>query len=298
MQIGIFLPTTEIDPSPQTLKAFTQAVENMGYDYITTADHVLGAPHAGRTPPLWGPYTEKDNFHEAFLVFAFLSGISERLEFATSVLVLPQRQTALVAKQSADLAVLSENRFRLGVGVGWNYLEFDALAQDFTTRGARIEQQIALLRELWGKELVTGRAGPESIERAGIAPRPSRPVPVWLGGYADVALRRAARLADGFCVPGIAESESRLRLLQGYLREHGRDPTTFPTELIMTPPKGPDQGDWPRDRPSFISGTADTVARWKGLGGTHAAIATYWMGLESLSEHLAYAEKAINVARQ
>jgi probable F420-dependent oxidoreductase len=270
----------------------------MGYDYIAAADHVLGGPHAGRTPPLWGPYTEKDNFHDAFVLFAFMSGISERLEFASSVLVLPQRQTALLAKQSADLAVLSENRFRLGVGVGWNYVEYDALAQDFTKRGARIEQQIALLRELWNKELVTESVGLEVIDRAGIAPRPSRPVPVWLGGYADVALRRAARLADGFSIPGIAESESRLRRLQGYLRDQGRDPATFPTELIMTPPKGSDQGDWPRNRPKFISGTADTVAQWEELGGTHVGIATYWMGLESLAEHLTYAEKALIAAQR
>jgi probable F420-dependent oxidoreductase len=279
------------------LKAFSLAVEDMGYDYIAMADHVLGAPHAGRTPPLWGPYTEKDNFHDAFVAFAFVAGITERLEFATSVLVLPQRQTALLAKQSADLAVLSDNRFRLGVGVGWNYVEYDALAQDFTKRGARIEQQISLLRELWSQELVTDNVGLESIDRAGIAPRPSRPVPVWIGGYADVALQRAARLADGFSIPGIARSESRLRQLQSYLRDHGRDPATFPTELIMTAPKGPDQGDWPRDRPSFISGTADTVAQWEELGGTHVGITTYWMGLESLSDHLAYAEKAISVAR-
>src|SRR5262249_52891598 len=157
----------------------------------------LGAVHEDRIPPLWGPYDENDPFHDPFVLFAYLAGRTERLAFVTGVLVLPQRQTALVAKQAADLALLSGDRFRLGVGVGWNPVEYTGLGQDFATRGLRLDEQIGLLRRLWGEPVVSFEGRFDAIDRAGTVPRPRRLIPIWLGGWVEAALRRAARLGDG-----------------------------------------------------------------------------------------------------
>jgi probable F420-dependent oxidoreductase len=293
MKLGIYFPSTELDPRPEVVQEFTRAVDAMGYDYVVTADHVLGAPH-DREPPMWGPYDQRDAFFDPFLLFSYMASVSERLEFATSILVLPQRPTVLVAKQVADLAVLSGDRFRLAVGVGWNYVEFAALAQDFSRRGARMDDQLAMLRRLWTEELVTGAVGDEVIDRAGLNPRPSRPVPVWLGGYADPALRRGARVGDGFSFGGVIDDvEPMQRRLQELLAEYERDPAGFGTELVMVSPPAEGQGRWPRDRPSFLGGMMDTVERWSGIGGTHLAVTTYWMGFEHLHQHLDYAQRAI-----
>jgi probable F420-dependent oxidoreductase len=299
VKLGIYFPSTELALKGATLREFTRAVDAMGYDYVVTADHVLGTPHEGREPRLWGPYTEHDAFLDPFVLFSHMAALSDRLEFATSIMVLPQRQTALVAKQAADLAVLSDNRLRLAVGVGWNHVEFAALAQDFTRRGSRTDEQIAMLRRLWTEELVTGNVGDEVIDRAGLNPRPSRPVPIWLGGYAEVALRRGARVGDGFSFGGLVEEAAPMqRRVQELLGEFGRDPATFGSELVLvSPPPATAPGEkparWPRNRPRFLDGLADGVAQWAELGGTHLAVTTYWMELGDLADHLAYAEEAI-----
>jgi probable F420-dependent oxidoreductase len=299
MRIGIFFPSTDLPASPDVLREFSRAVEAMGYDYIVTGDHVLGAS-PDRKPRLWGPYTDSDRFHDPFVMLSFVAAVTERVELATSILVLPQRQTALVAKQAADLAILSGNRLRLGVGAGWNLVEFDGLGQAFPKRGARLGQQIPLLRALWADPLVTQGTDTEQVDRAGICPRPARPVPIWLGGYSDAALRRGAALGDGFTHAGllgdIAGVQQRLRR---FVEEQGRDWSGFPTELGLIPPVADDQAHqrWPRNRPSFLAGTADAVVGWRECGGTHVNIVTYFMGLESLREHLAYAEKALALAR-
>jgi probable F420-dependent oxidoreductase len=247
---------------------------------------------------MWGPYDENDAFFDPFVLFAYMASISERLEFATSVLVLPQRPTALVAKQVADLAVLSGNRFRLAVGVGWNFVEFAALAQDFTKRGARMDGQVEMLRRLWSEALVTGSVGDEVIERAGLNPRPARPVPLWFGGYSEPAMRRGARLGDGFTFGGLIDDVAPMRRRLGdLLVESGRDPSVFGTELVMTAAPGESQGRWPRNRPSFLPKMMDTVEQWSALGGSHLAVTTYWMSLGSLHDHLAYAEQAIRLIR-
>ena len=159
---------------------------------------MLGAVHADRTPPLTGPYTEHDPFHDPFVMFAYLAGITERIGFATGVLVLPQRQTALVARQAADVDLLSGGRLRLGVGVGWNHVEYEALGQDFRTRGARQEEQIELLRRLFTEPVVDFSGRFDRVDRAALVPKPARSIPIWLGGSGDAAFDRAARLADGF----------------------------------------------------------------------------------------------------
>ncbi|MEV8539634.1 TIGR03619 family F420-dependent LLM class oxidoreductase [Streptomyces sp. NPDC051572] len=298
MEHGIFFPSTELDSTPEVVRTFTRAVEDMGYDYILHGDHVLGAPH-DREPRMWGPYTEKDAFYDPFVLIGYMAAISTRISFATSVLILPQRQTVLVAKQAANVALLSGNRLRIGAGIGWNYVEYDALAQDFTRRGKRMDQQVTLLRRLWSEPVTIGEAGAERVDRAGLHPRPSEPVPLWLGGYADVALRRGVRVGDGFTFAGLIEEIApRQRVLHRMLVEEGRDPAGFPTELVMIPPPGPDQGRWPRNRPNFLGAMGDTVARWRELGGTHLGVITYWMGLNGLNEHLGFAEKALAIARR
>jgi probable F420-dependent oxidoreductase len=198
MQIGAVYPQIELGGDPVAVRRIGKAAEDLGFDYLLAYDHVLGAVHANRARPLTGPYTEHDPFHDPFVMFAYLAGITERIGFATGILVLPQRQTALVARQAADVDLLSGGRLRLGVGIGWNDVEYEALGQDFTTRGARQEEQIQLLRQLFTEPVVdfTGRF--DRVDRAALVPKPQRPIPIWLGGSSEAAFDRAARLADGF----------------------------------------------------------------------------------------------------
>src|ERR1700691_298391 len=198
MQIGIVYPQNEAGGDPGGVRRIGRLVEERGFDHLLAYDHVLGAVHADRTPPLTGPYSEHDPFHDPLVMFAYLAGVTERIGFGTGILVLPQRQTALVARQAADVDLLSGGRLRLGVGVGWNYVEYQALGQDFHTRGARQEEQIELLRRLFTEPVVDFSGRFDRIDRAALVPKPTRPIPIWLGGSGDMAFDRAARLADGF----------------------------------------------------------------------------------------------------
>src|SRR3954469_13238983 len=198
MQIGAVYPQNELRGDPSAVRRIGTVVEALGFDHLMAYDHVLGAVHAHRSPALPGPYTERDPFHDPFVMFAYLAAITERIGFATGILILPQRQTALVARQAADVDLLSGGRLRLGVGVGWSHVEYEALGQGFRTRGARQEEQIELLRRLFTEPVVdfTGRF--DRIDRAALVPKPTRPIPLWLGGSTDKAFNRAARLGDGF----------------------------------------------------------------------------------------------------
>jgi len=191
-------PQIELHGDPTAVRRFAGAVEALGFDHLLAYEHVLGAVHADRQPPLRGPYTERDPFHDPFVMFAYLAGITDRIRFATGVLVLPQRQTALVARQAADVELLSGGRLRLGVGVGWSPVEYEALGQDFHTRGARQEEQIGLLRRLFTEPVVDFSGRFDRIDRAALVPRPAGRIPIWLGGAGEKAFDRAARLADGF----------------------------------------------------------------------------------------------------
>src|SRR6266850_7961288 len=202
MQIGVVYPQIELGGDPDAVRRIGKAVEDLGFDYLLAYDHVLGAVHADRTPQLTGPYTERDPFHDPFVMFGYLAGITERIGLATGVLVLPQRQTVLVARQTADVGLLSGGRLRLGVGVGWNHVEYDALGQDFRTRGARQEEQIELLRQLFTEPVVAFKGRFDQVDRAAVLPKPPRPIPIWLGGSGEAAFDRAARLADGFIFIG------------------------------------------------------------------------------------------------
>ena len=197
MQVGVVFPQTEIGSDPGAIREYAQAAEALGYRHILAYDHVLGAGLANR--PDWrGPYNSATPFHEPFVLFAFLAGLTRALEFVPGVIILPQRQTALVAKQAAALSVLSGGRLRLGVGIGWNPVEYQALGESFSNRGARLEEQIAVLRALWAEPVVRFAGRWHTIDDAGINPLPPRPIPLWIGASADAALDRAGRLGDGW----------------------------------------------------------------------------------------------------
>jgi probable F420-dependent oxidoreductase len=277
MDIGVAYPQIELRGDPAAVGVFARAVENLGFDHILAYDHVLGAVHADRTPPLTGPYTEQDPFHDPFVMFAYLAGITERIRFTTGILVLPQRPTALVARQASDVDLLSAGRLRLGVGIGWNDVEYEALGQDFHTRGARQEEQIELLRRLFTEPVVdfTGRF--DRIDRAALVPKPTRPIPIWLGGSGEKAFDRAARLADGFIFFGggvdrATESWTRLRERVDGLR---RPVEEFGGDYVAL--SGADVG--------ILTGE---IEAWREAGGTHATVVTMGLGLDSVAAHIDY----------
>ena len=260
MQLGAVLPGRFLPADPAALADFAQAVEGLGYSHLVTLEHVAGADLSHR--PDWdGPPTLED-YHEPLVLFGYLAGLTRRLQLVTDILVLPQRQTVLVAQQAAEVDVLSQGRLRLGVGVGWAEPEFQALNADFHTRGKRIEEQIAVLRALWTQEVVTFRGRWHHLEEMGIRPRPlQRPIPIWLGGSADASLRRVASIGDGWMESTDSDEEARqcVERLHGYAREAGRDPQTLGIQAaIALVDKTPD--DWRRE-----------IESWRALGATHLA---------------------------
>jgi probable F420-dependent oxidoreductase len=276
MRIGVTFPQTEIGSDPLAIRDYAQTVEATGYTHILAYDHVLGASTANR--PDWsGPYTSESPFHEPFVLFGYLAGLTQRVEFVTGVIILPQRQTALVAKQAAALDVLSGGRFRLGVGVGWNQVEFEALGEDFGNRGARSEEQIELLRALLNDPVVTFHGRWHTIVEAGINPLPvQRPLPIWIGGYQDATLRRVARLADGWIpfLPPDARARTMVEQLRRYADEAGRPAAAIGIEAQLSLGRVP-ESDWKR----FVEG-------WRELGATHLCVNTMGMGLRSAGEHI------------
>ena len=277
MQIGVVYPQTELRGDPTAVKQFATAAEDLGFDHLLAYDHVLGAVHADRARPLPGPYNEHDPFHDPFVMFAYLAGITERLQFATGILVLPQRQTALVARQAADVDLLSNGRLRLGVGVGWNDVEYEALGQDFRTRGTRQEEQIELLRRLFTEPIVDFAGRFDRVDRAALIPKPSRSIPIWLGGSGEVAFDRAARLADGFIFFGGASVDTvdSWNALRERVKGAARSVDEFGGDYVIV-------------QPSSIDDLAAGVDAWRKAGGTHVSIVTMGLGLDSVDAHVDY----------
>ena len=277
MQIGVSYPTTEVAGDPDAIRKFVWAAEDLGYTHLMAYDHVVKCPHEGREPMLTGPYTDKDTFHDPFVLFGFAAACTDKLDFVTGVLVLPQRQTALVAQQAADVDLLSRERLRLGVGIGWNYVEFEALGQDFRTRGKRIEEQIGYLRELWRTPIVSFEGRFDRIDRAGINPRPRRQIPIWLGGHSDAAYERGAKYGDGFIYAatgdGAVEAWQRTRR---HLAQLNRPEEGFGRELLAL---------FARDAQE----AADHLKIWRDAGGTHACVPSMGKGLgASIEAHIDY----------
>ena len=289
MEFGAVFPTCEIGNDPAQIRAWAQAAEDLGYRYIVTYDHVLGADHADRDPKLTGPYTQDHPFHEPFVLFGFLAGITSSIEFETAVIILPQRQTVLAAKQAAEVDLLSGGRLRLGVGTGWNYVEYESLGVPWAGRGRLFDEQIEMMRRLWTEEIVDVDTSHHRIERAGSAPRPEQSIPVWLGGSSEIAMRRAARLGDGFT---FASAGSRTIELADRLREmiseEGREPSTFPIEFNMPYGLGPENwvGLTDQARKASISNlcvnTMSVTSAWSGTPPS---------GLESVDDHIAGLER-------
>ena len=276
MKLGVVFPQTEIGSDPGAVREYAQAVEALGYDHLTAYDHVLGADPA-HYPDWRGAYTYKDMFHEPLVLFGYLAAVTQRLEFVPNVIILPQRQTALVAKQAAEVDVLSNGRLRLGIGTGWNPVEYEALGQDFHTRGRRSEEQIALMRALWTQEIVTFEGRWDRVTAAGLNPLPvQRPIPIWLGGRAEHVLKRVGRLADGWFPISRPHDETRQRLerMRGYAREAGRDPADIGVESrIDVSNATPDEWE-------------SIVATWRELGATHISVNTMGAGYDSLDQHI------------
>jgi probable F420-dependent oxidoreductase len=281
VQIGVVYPQTELPTDPDTVRAYVRKVEELGYRHVEIYDHVLGADPAVHTG--WkGPYDVDTTFHEPLVFYGFLAAIT-RLELVTGIIIAPQRQTALLAKQAAEVDILSEGRFRLGIGAGWNPVEYEGLAQDFSTRGRRMEEQIGLLRRLWAERSVTHEGTFDRIVGAGLNPLPiQRPIPIWLGGLSPAAYRRMGRLADGWfprVEPGPDLDEARA-VIATAAAEAGRDPTAIGMDARIRQGAG---------------GTDDLVRdaqRWRDAGATHMSVDTMGSGLPGLDGHLEALAKA------
>ncbi len=276
MKLGVTFPHTEIGSDPAVIRDFAQAAEALGYHHLVAFDHVLGA-HPSHFAGAEGPrFSHETPFHEVCVLYGYLAAVTTRLELAIGVMVLPQRQTALVAKQAAEVQVLSGGRLRLGVGIGWNFVEYEALGQTFRNRASRLEEQVAVPRRLWSDELVTYEGRYHTIRQAGINPRPARSIPIWMGGMAEGAVRRAARLADGWLPlfePG-PDGARALERLRGYVRAAGRRVEDFGVEGRLTIANVP-EARWP------------AVAQgWRALGATHLSVRTTGAGLPSPRAHI------------
>ena len=274
MQIGVIFPQTEIGTDPSAIRDYVQAAEEAGYSHVVMFDHVLGADPTNR--PGWQKYTAQYLFHEPFVLFGYLAALT-KMELVTAVIILPQRQTALVAKQATEVDVLTGGKLRLGVGVGWNPVEYEALGMDFHTRGRAVEEQIEVLRLLWSQEVVSYQGRFHTISEAGLNPLPTRrSIPIWIGGSSDVVLRRIARIGDGWFPQGKPDEQMRetLERLRGYVSEIGRNPSSVGIEA----------------RVSASEGDLDELVRrteaWRHLGATHISLNTMGAGLKSPSEHI------------
>lgn len=275
MRIGVVFPQTEIGPDPGVVRAYATRVEELGFSHILAYDHVLGADpavHAGWS----GPYQLESTFHEPMVLFGFLAGVTS-VELVTGIVILPQRQTALVAKQAAEVDLLTGGRLRLGVGLGWNAVEYEALGKDFHDRGRRMDEQVELMRRLWTEPSVTHAGAHERVTGAGLAPLPvQRPIPVWMGGSSEPAYRRMGRLADGWfpqVAPG-ARLDSARAAVEAGARAAGRDPGEIGMEGRV---------DW---GPSGGDRLVDHAGRWRDAGATHLSVNTMGAGLGGVDGHL------------
>lgn len=275
MRIGVVFPQTELGGDAGAVRAYGQRVEELGFTHILAYDHVVGADpdvHAG-----WaGPYDVHTTFHEPLVMFGYLSAITTTVELVTGVIILPQRQTALVAKQAAEVDLLSGGRLRLGVGIGWNAVEYEALGEDFGNRGKRSEEQIFLLRRLWTEPSVTFDGRYHRLTGAGLAPLPvQRPIPVWIGSASDAGYRRAGRIADGWfpmMAPGPGLDHAR-EVLSGAAEESGRDPSAIGMEGRAT---------WRGDDGAALQ----EIGAWARAGASHLSINTMGAGLATVDAHL------------
>lgn len=277
MQLGAIFPQTEIGADPAAVKDFAQAAEALGYEHLLVFDHVLGADPTRRAE--WNrPYNKDDMFHEPFVMFGYLAAVTEKIEMCTGIIILPQRQTALVAKQTAEVDVLTGGRLRLGIGVGWNEVEYEALGETWENRGRRSAEQIEVLRLLWTQEVVNYEGRYHKITHAGINPLPvQRPIPVWFGGGAPQVVRRIARMGDGWFPqfqPDGAGQE-RIAEMRALAANYGRNPADIGIEGRVALMDSDNPDDWNR-----------LAAAWDEAGATHLSVNTMRAGLKGPDRHI------------
>ena len=284
MEIGVIFPQTEIGADVGAIRDYTQAAEDLGFAHIFIADHVLGADTQFHTHPSLANYSQRSVVHESLTLMGFLAALTEKVGLVTGILILPQRQTVLVAKQAAEIDVLSGGRLRLGIGVGGNQVEFEALGQDFHDRGRRSAEQIEVLRALWTQEVVDFHGRWHNITHAGLNPLPvQRPIPIWLGGGGagdsplnEVVLRRIGRLADGWC-PNFSPDEAGRAVMdkvRGYAQQAGRDPAALGLDgRLRTAGKQPEE--W-----------VDEVKSWEEMGANYISVETRKGGLSGADQHI------------
>jgi probable F420-dependent oxidoreductase len=274
MQVGVVFPQTEIGADPGAVRDYARAAEAAGYAHLLAYDHVLGAVR-DRPGGFNGPYDHETLFHEPLVLFGYLAGVTERLELFTGILILPQRQTALVAKQAAEVDVLSSGRLRLGVGVGWNPVEYESLGENFHNRGRRIEEQVALLRNLWASDSISFEGRYHSVVRAGIKPRPpGGEIPIWMGGMSDVVKTRVGRLADGwfpqYREPG--DLAVGLMAVHDAARAAGRDPASIGIACSLQ------LGD--------VDQAVELAREWEAAGATHLSVNTMRLDFDTPAQHI------------
>jgi probable F420-dependent oxidoreductase len=279
MRTGVVFPQTELGGDPGAVRAYGQRVEELGFTHLLAYDHVVGADpevHNG-----WqGPYDVHTTFHEPLVMFGYLAAVTTALELVTGVIILPQRQAVLVAKQAAEVDLLSNGRLRLGVGLGWNAVEYEALGEDFTNRGRRSEEQVDVMRRLWTEQSVTVEGRYHTVTGAGLAPLPvQRPIPVWFGAGSHRAYERAGRLGDGWFPmmgPG-PRLDSAREQVESAAAAAGRDPATLGMEGGVS---------WTGDRDK----AAEELSAWAAAGATHVSVNTMGAGLKTVDHHLAALE--------
>ena len=281
MRIGVVFPQTELGGDVGAVRAYGEGVEELGFTHVLAYDHVVGADPAVHRG--WaGPYDVRSTFHEPFVLLGYLAALTS-VELVTGIIILPQRQTVLAAKQAAEVDLLTRGRFRFGVGLGWNRVEYEALGKDFSNRGERLDEQVTLMRRLWTEATVTHEGIHERVTGAGLAPLPvQRPIPVWFGAVADRALRRAGRLGDGWfpqVPPGDRLEQSRA-IVRSAAVDAGRDPDPIGME----------------GRISWGEGDVDKLTRqagkWRDASATHLSLNAMGAGLGSVDDHLATLAKA------
>ena len=287
MRIGAVFPQTEAGKDSSAIKDYAQAVESMGLDHILAFDHILGANTKSR--PEWkGTYQLKDSFYEPFVLFSYIAGITKKIELATGVIILPQRQTALVAKQAATVDLLSNGRLRLGVGIGWNSVEYEALGENFTNRGKRSEEQVELLKALWSEESITFEGKYHRITDAGLNPLPfKKSIPIWFGGAHELVLKRIAKIGDGWMAVGKPDDSNKIIIdkLTGYLKEENRSIDDIGIESVISL-KGLSDKDIEKE-----------ISDWSELGATHFSVNTMNNGMQFPDDHIKAISKFLEIIR-
>ncbi|MFT7459770.1 MAG: putative F420-dependent oxidoreductase [Planctomycetota bacterium] len=293
MKIGAVFPQTEIESDPVIIRDFAQSVEGLGFDHLVAYDHVVGK-NTTNVPDWNMPYSHKSSFQEPMMLFSFLAGVTSALAFMPGVIILPQRQTTLFAKQAANLDIYCSGRLRLGMGIGWNKVEYDALNEKFSNRAKRMEEQIEFLRHCWTEETFIYKKDFHNMDDGGIRPLPlQQPIPIWIGGYSEAAMKRAARIGDGwlpYALPG-ENAESTMALFKDMLNDEGRDPASVPVENIIF--MGSALGDPVRP----VAMAVEEALQWKSAGAAGVSFDTMSSNFVNMDEHIAALEQFIKAVK-